>query len=96
MGIASPTIHVGTLADLRGIGHETQQLIDRIDRLVEDVHGIDDADDADDLIAELEDALEDLNAAIDDADRDPKAYESAAIAEAERAIDELEDYEQEE
>lgn len=89
-------IRIGTLADLRDIRRGTQPLIDRIDRLVEDIHGIDDADDADDLIAELEDALDDLNAAIDDADRDPNAYESAAIAEAERAIDELEDYEQEE
>lgn len=89
-------IHVGTLADLRSIGHETRPLIDRIDRLVEDAHGIDDADDADSLITEIEAALDDLNAAIDDADRDPNAYESAAIAEAERAIDELEDYEQEE
>lgn len=76
-----------------GIG--TRPLIDRIDRLAEDAHGIDSTDDADDLTAELEAALDDLNAAIAEADRDPDERESAAIAEAERILDELANQEEE-
>lgn len=67
----------------------TRSLCGRLDRLVEDAHRVEDADDAANLTAELEEALDGLTAVIDREDRDPAAMESAAIAEAERVLDEL-------
>ena len=84
-------IRISQLSDLLTFGHETQPLIDRIDRLVEDAHGIEDADEADDCIAELEEALDNLNDAISHDDREPSTLESAAIAQAEQTIDDLQE-----
>ena len=84
-------VRISQLSDLLTFGHETQPLIDRIDRLVEDAHNAGDTDESDDHIAELEAALDSLNDAISHDDREPNTLESAAIAQAEQTIDDLQE-----
>ncbi len=87
-------IRVSSLADLTAINEGTRPACDRIDRLVDEARNLMDTRQEallDACVRELEDAVDTLNGIIEQEDRDPSALESAAIAEAEQAIDELRD-----
>lgn len=87
-------IRVSLLADLTAIDEGTLPACDHIDRLVDEARSIMDTRQEELLeacIRELEDAVDTLNGIIEQEERDPSARESAAIAEAEQTIDELQD-----
>ncbi len=87
-------IRVSTLADLTSIDEGTLPACDHIDRLVDEARNLMDTRQEallDACVRELEDAVDTLNSVIEQEERDPNARESAAIAEAEQTIDELQD-----
>lgn len=87
-------IRVSTLADLTSIDEGSRPTCDHLDRLVDEAQSIMDSRQEellDACIRELEDAVDTLNDIIEQDARDPNARESAAIAEAEQTIDELQD-----
>ncbi|WP_181991495.1 hypothetical protein [Bifidobacterium pseudolongum] len=82
------------MADLTAINEGTRPACDHIDRLVDEARNLMDTRQEallDACVRELEDAVDTLNGIVEQEDRDPSALESAAIAEAEQAIDELQD-----
>ena len=87
-------IRVSSLADLTSIDEGTLPACDHIDRLVDEARNLMDTRQEallDACVRELEDAVDTLNGIIEQEDRDPNARESAATAEAEQTIDELQD-----